>query len=166
MPPHVLELCCGWKSITACFVKEHGWTATTIDVLPKFKPTLLTDVITWDYRAYYACHPPPDVVWASPPCKSFTVASWSKHRDGQGEAMSAEGEMGDACVRACLEITAHFRTLNPRLFFVDNPMHGAFRKLGCVWPFFKRGECRKLQYGDYSDWYSLKPTLVLTNCVA
>jgi hypothetical protein len=165
--PHVLELCCGWKSVSNCLVQDHGWTATTIDVLPKFKPTICCDVTTWDYRAHFARHPPPDVVWASPPCKSFTVASWSKHRDGQGDATSAEGEKGDACVRACLEIIAHLRTLNPRLlWFVKNPLHGAFRKLECVRPFIERGECRMLQYGDYAPaTHSLKPTLVLTNCV-
>ena len=166
MPPLVLELCCGWKSVSNCLVQDHGWTATTVDILPKFKPTIQADVTTWDYRAYYACHPPPDVIWASPPCKSFTVASWSKHRDGQGDATSAEGEKGDACVRACLEIIAHLRTLNPRLlWFVENPLHGAFRKLECVRPFLERGACRMLQYGDCSDRHSLKPTLVLTNCV-
>ena len=33
-------------------------------------------------------------------------------------------------------------------------------------PFIERGDFRMLQYGDYSDRHSLKPTLVLTNCVA
>jgi hypothetical protein len=165
--PHVLELCCGWKSVSNCLVQDHGWTATTIDVLSKFKPTIQADVTTWDYRAHYACHPPPDVVWASPPCKSFTVASWGKHRDGAGGATSEDGARGNACVRACLEIIAHLRTLNPRLlWFVENPLHGAFRKLECVRPFLERGECRMLQYGDYAPTtHSLKPTLVLTNCV-
>ena len=51
--PHVLELCCGWKSVSSCFVQDHGWTATTIDVLPKFKPTIQADVTAWDYRKYY-----------------------------------------------------------------------------------------------------------------
>jgi hypothetical protein len=168
MPSHVLELCCGWKSVSNCLVQDHGWTATTVDILPKFKPTLLVDVTTWDYRAYYACHPPPDVIWASPPCRSFTVAAWSKHRDGAGGATSADGEKGDACVRACLAVIEHCRALNPTLvFFVENPLYGAFRKLDCVRPFIERGECRHLQYGDYAPaTHSLKPTLVLTNCVA
>ena len=147
-----------------CFMQDHGWTATTVDILPKFKPTLLTDVTTWDYHAHFAHHPPPDVIWASPPCRSFTVAAWSKPRDGAGGATSADGEKGDACVRACLAVIEHCRALNPTLvFFVENPLYGAFRKLDCVRPFIERGECRMLQYGDYSDRHSLKPTLVLTN---
>ena len=42
--PHVLELCCGWKSFSEVLVRDHGWTADTLDVLPKFRPTLTCDV--------------------------------------------------------------------------------------------------------------------------
>ena len=51
--------------------KEHGWTATTIDVLPKFKPTLLTDMTIWDY----ACHLPP-----APRCDLSTAPVQVVHR--------------------------------------------------------------------------------------
>ena len=164
--PHVLELCCGWKSFSEVLVRDHGWTADTLDVLPKFRPTLTCDVTQWDYLAHYAAHPPPDVVWASPPCRTFSVANWGKHRGGDGGATSADGAQGDACVRACLAVIEHLRTLNPRLvYFVENPAHGAFRKLDCVRPFIDAGMCRWLQYGDYApDTHSMKPTLVLTNC--
>ena len=43
MPPYVLELCCSGKI---------RWTATAIGVLSKFKPIILTDVTTWDYRTH------------------------------------------------------------------------------------------------------------------
>ena len=163
---HILELCCGWKSVSNCLVQDHGWTATSVDILPKFKPTICCDVATWDYRAYYSQHLPLDVVWASPPCKSFTIAAWGKHRDGSGGAISKEGGEGDACVCACLEIIGFLKNLNPTLvFFVENPAHGAFRKLECVRPFIDAGMCRTLQYGDYApDTHSCKPTLILTNC--
>ena len=63
---YILELCCGWKSVTDVFVSEHGWDSTTVDILRKFKPTILDDITKWDYRSYYRAHPPPDVIWASP----------------------------------------------------------------------------------------------------
>ena len=71
--PTILELCCGWKSVSNAFATNHHWHAATVDILPKFKPTLLTDVTRWDYRAYFETHPVPDVIWASPPCRTFTV---------------------------------------------------------------------------------------------
>ena len=86
------------------------------------------------------------------PVQVFTVASWSKHRVGQGETTSAEEEMDDACIHACMEILEFLRGLNPQLvFFFENPLHGAFRKLDYVRPFIERGDFCMLQYDDYSD---------------
>ena len=136
---YILELCCGWKSVTDVFVSEHGWDSTTVDILPKFKPTILADMTKWDYRSYYRAHPPPDVIWASPPCRTFTVQAWGMHRDGGGGAISSDGESGDACVRACLECIGYCLRLNPNLiYFVENPLYGAFRKLPCVQPYLSR----------------------------
>ena len=162
----ILELCCGWKSASDVFVSEHGWDSTTVDILRKFKPTILDDITKWDYRSYYRTHPPPDVIWASPPCRTFTVQAWGRHRDGGGGAISSDGESGDACVRACLECIEYCLRLNPNLiYFVENPLHGAFRKLPCVQPYLERNLYRTLQYGDYAPTtHSLKPTLILTNC--
>ena len=164
--PEILELCSGWASISSVLVEDHGWSATTLDVLPKFTPTIQCDVCKWDYREYYSQHLPPDVVWASPPCRTMTVAAWGRHRDAQGRAKSSEGREGDACVQACLEIIAYLKELHPPLvFFVENPAHGAFHRLECVRPYIDSGMYRVLQYADYApDTHSLKPTLVLTNC--
>ena len=164
--PEILELCSGWASISSVLVEDRGWSATTLDVLPKFTPTILCDVCKWDYREYYSQHLPPDVVWASPPCRTMTVAAWGRHRDDQGGATSADGEEGDAIVHTCLEIIEYLHTLNPWLvYFVENPAHGAFRRLDCVRPYIDSGMYRVLQYADYApDTHSLKPTLILTNC--
>ena len=42
--PIILELCCGWKSISTVFVSEHHWQSATLDVPPKFKSTILADM--------------------------------------------------------------------------------------------------------------------------
>ena len=164
--PTILELCCGWKSVSNAFATNHHWHTVTVDILPKFKPTLLTDVTRWDYRAYFETHPVPDVIWGSPPCRTFTVQAWGRYRDSEGGAVGVDGENGDACVRACLACIEHCLSLNPNLiYFVENPLHGAFRKLPCVRPYLDQGLYRTLQYGDYApQTHSLKPTLVLTNC--
>ena len=172
--PVLLELCCGWKSVSdvfraGCGGEGGGWTVVTLDVLPRFRPDILADVCAWDYRTYFAAsaaHSIPDVIWASPPCKTFTVAAWGRHRDGSGGATSVASREGDACVRACLGCIEYCLGRNPKLmFFVENPLYGAFRKLECVQPYLRAGQSRRLQYGDYApDTHSLKPTLVLTNC--
>ena len=68
-------------------LKERGWDSTIVDILRKFKPTILADITKWDYRAYYRSHPPPDVIWASPPCRTFTVQAWGRYRDSEGGAV-------------------------------------------------------------------------------
>lgn len=146
--------------------KKLGWDVVTLDNTAKFKPTILGDVTTWDYQAYFDTHPVPDVVWASPPCRTFTKQAWARHRDGTGTATTNDARNGDRCVRACLDCISHLRKRNRKLtFFVENPLHGAFRHLTCVQPLLRSGQYRAIQYGDYSpETHSLKPTLVLTNC--
>ena len=100
--PKILELCCGWKSVSRVFESECKWESTTVDVLRKFKPTILADMTQWDYRSHFASHVAPDVIWASPPCRTFTVQAWGRYGDSDGGAIGTDGEDGDACVRACL----------------------------------------------------------------
>ena len=100
---YILELCCGWKSVTDVFVSEHGWDSTTVDILRKFKPTILADITKWDYRAYYRSHPPPDVIWASPP------AAPSPFRPGAGTGMGEGGRSavtGRVAMRVCVRASS------------------------------------------------------------
>ena len=80
----ILELCCGWKSVSRVFAEDGGWSVTTLDILPKFRPDILADITEWDYESYFENHPIPDVIWASPPCRTFTVQAWGKYRDSNG----------------------------------------------------------------------------------
>ena len=81
--------------------EECGWDVTTLDVTPKFKPTILADIRQWDYRRYFESATAPDIIWASPPCRTFTVQAWGRHRSQSGTVISTDGEGGSACVRAC-----------------------------------------------------------------
>jgi hypothetical protein len=143
---HILEVCSGWCSISQVFEQDHGWQVTTVDNNPKFKAAICADITTWDYRGYFATHPLPDVIWASPPCRTMTVAAWARHRSEHGEAISREGVEGDKCVHACLTVIQYCLTLNPRLiYFCENPLHGAVRRLPCVHPYIAQGQYRAVQ---------------------
>jgi hypothetical protein len=85
-------------------------TVVTVDILPKFAPTIVTDILTWNYRAF---EPNAfDVVWCSPPCEQYSRAKTVGVRDLAG---------ADALVAKCFEIIRYF---SPRIWIVENPETG------------------------------------------
>ena len=81
-----------------------------MDILPKFNPTVVCDILTWDYTAYPPGHF--DVMWCSPPCQEY-----SKAKTVGGRNLT----QADACVRRCFEIIDY---LQPRAWLLENPATG------------------------------------------
>ena len=68
--PRLLELFCGTKSIGRAF-EAAGWEVVSLDIVSKFEPTILCDILC-DIRSWdYALFPP---VWASPVCTEYSQA--------------------------------------------------------------------------------------------
>ena len=94
--PRLLELCCGSKSVSKYF-EAQGWECVTVDIDPKFEPTLCEDVRnidppnTWKAGEF-------DVVWCSPPCTFFSIARTRAPRDFR---------TADQIVLACWDIIRH-----------------------------------------------------------
>ncbi len=77
--PRVLDLFPGTGSVGRVF-REEGFKVVSDDINPKFKPTIIADVLEWDYASafplgYY------DVVFVFPPCEQFSRARTTKPRD-------------------------------------------------------------------------------------
>ena len=69
--PRLLELFSGTGSVGAA-LKEIGWDVVSLDIDPKFAPTIVADIMDWDHTAYPPGHF--DVVWASCPCTEYSRA--------------------------------------------------------------------------------------------
>jgi hypothetical protein len=100
----------------------------------------------------------PDVIWASPPCTFFSVASIGKHWTPDHQPKTENAKLGVELVKKTFEIIDHFLTFNPNLkWFMENP-RGKLRKLPVVFG-LPRATVFYCRYGDTR----MKPTDIWTN---
>lgn len=95
---------------------------------------------------------PFDVVWASPPCETFSVASIGTHWGGGKRAYQPKTErakVGMENVTSALEIIDQIK---PKRWFMENP-RGVLRKL----PFMQGISKQTITYCQYGD-TRMKPT--------
>lgn len=142
----LLELFAGTKSVGRV-AEERGWEVFSSDILPEFETDYTADVLDFDLgRVPWVPH----VIWASPPCTAFSVASIGKHWTPPPENAPKDdaARLGLAIVSATLEIVDHFAALNPGLlWYMENPC-GKLRVLSVVANLPRRVEVTYCQYGD------------------
>ena len=102
-----LELFSGTQSFTKLVV---GDVKVSVDILPKFNPTHVADILTWDYTIYPPGHF--DVIWCSPPCTEYSKAKTHGVRNL---------DLADSFVRRCFTILDYFQ---PRVWIIENPATG------------------------------------------
>jgi site-specific DNA-cytosine methylase len=127
----LLELFSGTGSYTKV-AKELGFEVISVDIVSKFNPTILTDILDWDYTTI----PIPDIITASPPCQTFSrlVPSLKiRPRDlNTMEPLTPKGELGDRLLFKTIEIIKYFLHKNPKLkFAIENP-RGYMRYMNCM----------------------------------
>jgi hypothetical protein len=158
--PTILELFSGTQSISNVF-KANQWDTFTVEKDPFFD-----DITSWtvDINKISAkdilerMKEKPFVIWASPPCEAFSVASishnWFQDENKLLQPKSERAFKAIELVKHTLEI---IEEINPKLFFIENP-RGALRKM----PFIQHIPRYTVAYCQYDD-IRQKPTDLWTN---
>jgi len=99
----------------------------------------------------------PDLVWASPDCKTYSISSISTHRNGI-EPKTNYAKKCDQVNKHFIKLINELLLINPKMvFYIENP-RGMFRKMPFIQN-FKRNTIWYCQYGDIRA----KPTDIFTN---
>ena len=153
----VLELFKGSGSVTKYYLDKPDVEVISLDILKKYKPTIVADIMDWDYKKYEPGYF--DIIWASPECKVFS----SLQHTNIGRKWKDMAHLNQ--VRS---ENAHFinrtidiiKYLNPKKYFIENPKNSA------IWKYVEDKEFLKkdviVDYCYFGYVYK-KPTRILTN---
>ena len=155
----ILELYAGSRSFSKV-AEADGNRVFTTDIEDFERIDLAIDIMHFEPNM---CPFIPDVIWASPPCETFSVASIGKHWTKGHDFLpkTQRGQFGVMLLERTLELIKRFQALNPNLiWYVENP-RGKMRKAphwastaNCI-----RNTVTYCQYGDDR----MKPTDIWSN---
>lgn len=134
--------------------KILGHETYTVEIDEEFHPDCVYDLSTplseeIKKKIYHA-----DIIWMSPPCTTFSMASGNKHWTADRKPRTMEAKIGKDLLHLCSNI-AMICILNKGVFFIENPRARARWFLPEEW----RKTAWYCQYGDNRA----KPTDIWSN---
>ena len=115
----VLELFAGSRSIGKA-AESLGYNVFSSDINDFDKIDYVVDILNFDVKKVPF---KPDIIWASPPCTTYSIAAISHHRP-KNKPLSSFAIKSDLIVKKTLEI---IKELNPNKWYIENP-RGLLRK--------------------------------------
>lgn len=154
---NILELFCGTRSIGKV-AKSHGHDVFSSDFDPKFNSDYTIDILQFDIERIPFV---PDVIWASPPCTTFSVASIGRHWNKDKTPKTDAAKVGLAILRKTIDIIQRFPDA---IFFIENPrgMMRTMPELNDGTHFSGTLQRHTVTYCQYGD-ERMKPTDIWTN---
>lgn len=149
---NTMEIFCGTKSFSKQ-AEKRGYNTFTIDIDPEFKPDKIADISS---PLTHITGKDINILWASPPCQGFSVASIGKMWNKDYSPKHKTSNMGLYLLQKTIDI---IKDVKPKYWFIENP-RGMMRKMP-IWNIIphKRITVSYCQYGDTR----MKPTDIFTN---
>lgn len=129
---NTLELFCGTKSFSNV-AKELGHNIYTIDNDESFEPDICKSVLELDGHVFTEC----DILWASPPCEGFSVASIGANWTGGKCGYIPKSDSARRSIALAQKTIEIIEQSNPKYWFIENP-RGLLRKMPFMEEFMKR----------------------------
>tara|TARA_R110002153_G_C13096839_1_gene476102 strand:- start:49 stop:651 length:603 start_codon:yes stop_codon:yes gene_type:complete len=148
----LLDLFCGTKSIKK-ITDSLCWDYMGLDIEPKHNPEILIDFLDWDYKSII-----PDILWASPDCSVYSMASGSKSFNKNKEPVSDKARLHLKILDKLKIVINYYLEQNTNLiYFIENPT------ARLVW-FMKEYPRYDVSYCQYG-FDRMKPTTIWTNAI-
>ncbi len=144
----VLELFAGSQSISNA-AKKLNMQTFSVDIIGFKGIDLVTDI---EYLKTSDIPFIPDIIWASPPCQSYSIAAISHHRNGQ-IPISNFAKKTDSVIKNTLDLIRKYKAI----FYIENPV-GMLRKMS----FMQKYDRVTITYCQYGD-NRMKPTDIWSN---
>ena len=146
----VLELFAGSRSFSKV-AEEMGMETFTSDFKDFDKINYVVDFMDFNINKLPF---KPDIIWASPPCTSYSIAGIRFHRVNKAPYSEFAFKSDDMMVKLLQMI----KEINPKYYFIENP-RGVLRKMDFMQNIGIRHTVTYCQYGDKR----MKPTDIWTN---
>jgi hypothetical protein len=155
-----VELCGGSQIMASKFARQ-GFDTLTIDNNPELNNDWARDIMGVTADEILKEFGQPDVIWASPPCTSFSRASISTHWDatikGHYRPKTDACQESIALVEHILDL---MNELSPTYWFIENPRGMIKHVLGIK--NLSLAYRHNVSYCQYGEKY-MKPTYIFTN---
>lgn len=154
----ILELFSGSGRMSTYF-KQLGFDTFTVDNNKDFNShtNLIADILSITPDDIIEKFGKPDVIWASPPCTAFSVASIGHHWLGDKNSKFPKTEFAELSIKIVKHTIWLIEQLSPKYWFIENP-RGILRKM----PFMQELPRYTVTYCQYGD-NRMKPTDIWTN---
>jgi len=154
----VLELFAGSRSFSKV-AEEFGYETYSTDIEPFDKINQVGNIFEFNIDKMLDEFGSPDIIWASPPCTTFSVASIGHHWKGGNKAYIPKTSKAELGIMIVEETNWIIKELKPKFFYIENP-RGLLRKLPVMTKEnYLRNTVWYCQYGDTRA----KPTDIWTN---